>query len=174
LRLINDVLNLARIEAGRVEYAVDEVRIADVVASVMPMIEPQMTEAGLTCTTAVVPELTARADREKVQQILINLLTNAVKFTPTGGSVRTFAEYDVKARQIRINVADSGIGIPADKLNSVFEPFVQVEVGHTRRREGSGLGLAISRDLARGMGGDLRATSEQGRGSTFTLVLPSI
>lgn len=173
LRLINDVLNLARIEAGRVEYAIEEIRIADAVASVIPMIEPQMASAQLTSIVSVEPDLTAKADREKVQQILINLLTNAVKFTPAGGTVRTFAEPDLNARQVRVSVADSGIGIPTDKLKNVFEPFVQVDVGHTRRRDGSGLGLAISRDLARGMGGDLRVISEEGRGSTFTLVLPA-
>ena len=173
LRLINDVLNLARIEAGRVEYAIEEIRIAEVVASVMPMIEPQMASAQLESVVSIDPSFTARGDREKVQQILINLLTNAVKFTLAGGTVRTFAERDTPARQICVSVADSGIGIPADKLKNVFEPFVQVDVGHTRRREGSGLGLAISRDLARGMGGDLRVVSEEGRGSTFTLVLPT-
>ena len=173
LRLINDVLNLARIEAGRVEYAIEEIRIADVVAGVMPMIEPQMASAQLASAVAIEPTLTARGDREKVQQILINLLTNAVKFTPAGGTVRTFAERAANARHVHVSVADSGIGIPADKLKNVFEPFVQVDVGHTRRREGSGLGLAISRDLARGMAGDLRVISEEGRGSTFTLVLPT-
>ena len=173
LRLINDVLNLARIEAGRVDYAIEEMRIADAVATVVPMIEPQMAAAELTSIVSVDPNLMAKGDREKVQQILINLLTNAVKFTPAGGTVRTFAERDANARQVRVSVADSGIGIPTNKLKNVFEPFVQVDVGHTRRREGSGLGLAISRDLARGMGGDLRVISEEGRGSTFTLLLPA-
>jgi PAS domain S-box-containing protein len=173
LRLINDVLNLARIEAGRVDYAIEEVPIADLVATVMPMIEPQIAAGGLTSITSVGPALVALADREKMQQILINLLTNAVKFTPSGGTVRLFADRDDQTRQIRVSVADSGIGIPADKLKSVFEPFVQVDVGPTRRKEGSGLGLAISRDLARGMRGDVTATSEAGSGSTFTLVLPS-
>ena len=173
LRLINDVLNLARIEAGRVDYAIEDVRLAEVIATVMPMVEPQLATAGLAAKTSVADELVARADREKTQQILINLLTNAVKFTPAGGTVTTFAERDAGEHQICVSVADSGIGIPAAKLNSVFEPFVQVDVGHTRRKEGSGLGLAISRDLARGMGGDLRATSEEGSGSVFTLVLPS-
>ena len=110
------------------------------------------------------------ADREKVQQILINLLTNAVKFTPTGGTIR------VAGRQagdhVELQVRDSGIGIPGDKLASIFEPFVQVEMEHAKRREGSGLGLAISRDLARGMGGNLTVTSEINVGSTFTLSLP--
>jgi PAS domain S-box-containing protein len=172
LRLINEVLNLARIEAGRVEYTLEDVPVADVVAGVMPMVEPQMATAQLTSSADVPPGLVARADREKLQQILINLLTNAVKFTPAGGTIRVQADVDRQRNLVRIDVIDSGIGIPAEKLAGVFEPFVQVDVSHTRRREGSGLGLAISRDLARGMGGDLVAESEEGRGSTFTLLLP--
>jgi PAS domain S-box-containing protein len=173
LRLINDVLNLARIEAGRVDYVIEDVRVTDVVATVMPMVEPQIAAGELASAMSVEQELVVRADREKMQQILINLLTNAVKFTPPSGTLSIVAERDPSGKQICVSVVDSGIGIPADKLKSVFEPFVQVDVGHTRRREGSGLGLAISRDLARGMGGDLHAKSEYGRGSTFTLVLPS-
>jgi len=173
LRLINDVLNLSRIEAGRVEYLVENIRVADIVATVTPMVEPQIAAGGLTLETSVDEELVALGDREKVQQILINLLTNAVKFTPRGGTIRTFAERDGDARRIRVSVADTGIGIQANKLKSVFEPFVQVDVGPTRRKEGSGLGLAISRDLARGMRGDVFAMSQEGVGSTFTLVLPS-
>jgi signal transduction histidine kinase len=171
LRLINEVLNLARIEAGHIEYAFEDVRIADALQAVMPMVEPQMATAGLASKTSVAHELVARADREKLQQILINLLTNAVKFTPSGGTVGVSASRSPAADRIMIEVSDSGIGIPADKIESIFEPFVQVDVGHTRRREGSGLGLAISRDLARGMGGDLHARSEIGRGSTFILAL---
>jgi signal transduction histidine kinase len=172
LRLINDVLNLARIEAGRVDYATEEVPLAETIAAVLPMVEPQMEASGLACTSSVAPHLTARADREKVQQILINLLTNAVKFTPAGGRVTVVAERDRDRRRVRVSVSDTGIGIAADKTERVFEPFVQVDVGHARRNEGTGLGLAISRDLARGMGGDLLVESEEGRGSTFTLVLP--
>lgn len=173
LRLINDVLNLSRIEAGRVDYAIENVRISYVVAAVVPMVEPQVAAAGLTLESSVDHDLVAIADREKVQQVLINLLTNAVKFTPSGGTLKVFAERDEMTKQVCVSVADTGIGIQADKLKSVFEPFVQVDVGPTRRREGSGLGLAISRDLARGMRGDVLATSEEGVGSTFTLVLPS-
>jgi signal transduction histidine kinase len=177
LGLINDVLNLARIEAGRVEYAREEVRVADVVAGVMPMVEPQLAAAGLTSATSVAPDLVARADPEKVEQILINLLTNAVKFTPPGGVVRVEAGRGGEAGCVVVGVSDTGIGIAPDKLDSVFEPFVQVR-GADRARggaqgaQGTGLGLAISRDLARGMGGDLRARSEERRGSTFTLELP--
>ena len=171
LRLINDVLNLASIESGHVEYAREEVPIADVAAAVMPMVEPQMAEARLRAALDVAPGLVARADREKVQQILINLLTNAVKFTPEGGAITLRAERGAGGR-VLVHVSDTGIGIPPERLAGIFEPFVQVEVGHARRREGTGLGLAISRDLAHGMGGTLRATSDPGRGSTFTLELP--
>jgi signal transduction histidine kinase len=121
-----------------------------------------------------VPGLALWADREKVQQILINLLSNALKFTPAGGRVSvdalTRSEYP---GMVLVRVTDSGIGIPPEKQASVFEPFVQVDMSRTRRQEGTGLGLAISRDLARGMGGDLRVESVEGRGSTFTLLLPA-
>jgi PAS domain S-box-containing protein len=170
LRLINDVLNLSRIEAGRVDYVREEIPVDRLIDDVIPMIEPQLNAGGLTASSRTTPGLRAMADREKVQQILINLLTNAVKFTPPGGTIR------VESRQagdhVEVQVRDSGIGIPADKLASIFEPFVQVELEHAKRREGSGLGLAISRDLARGMGGNLTVTSEINVGSTFTLSLP--
>jgi signal transduction histidine kinase len=174
LRLINGMLELSRIEAGKVEYALEDVVVADVVTSVLPMVEPQMTAAGLTSRTEVPVDLAVRADREKMQQILINLLTNAVKFTPAGGTVTLGVVAGRLDGHVGVSVTDSGIGIPATKLASVFEPFVQVDVNETRRKAGSGLGLAISRDLARGMGGDLLAQSEEGRGSTFTLLLPRV
>ena len=174
LRLINNVLNLSRIEAGRVEYAIEDVPLGRVVDLVMPMIEPQLAAKAIRWATHVPPALTARADGEKIQQILINLLTNAMKFTPDGGEVRVEGALDDAAADghVSLHVHDTGIGIPAEKLPHVFEPFVQVDSSHTRQAEGTGLGLAISRDLARGMGGDLTARSVPGRGSTFTLTLP--
>ncbi|HKH91192.1 MAG TPA: ATP-binding protein [Gemmatimonadaceae bacterium] len=172
LRLVNEVLNLARIEAGRVDFALEDLVIADVMASVVPMVEPQLASAGLRLESSVDPELRARADWEKTQQILINLLTNASKFTPAGGCVNVAAIAESDARRLHLRVADTGIGISADRLASVFEPFVQVHTGPARRAEGTGLGLAISRDLARGMGGDLTAESTPGMGSIFTLSLP--
>jgi signal transduction histidine kinase len=101
---------------------------------------------------------------------VLNLLSNAVKFTPEGGRIRIAIAED-GPNHATVRISDTGVGIPADKLDAVFEPFVQVHSDFTRRVEGTGLGLAISRDLARGMGGDLRATSELGVGSTFELVL---
>ena len=171
LRLINEVLNLARIESGRVDYLDEDVPIASVVASVTPMLEPQMAAAGLAFTAAVADGLVARADGEKVQQVLINLLTNAVKFTPRGGRVAVDARPDAREDRVLVHVTDTGIGIDPAKLESVFTPFVQVDAGPTRRADGTGLGLSISRDLARGMGGDLTAESRLGGGSTFTLAL---
>jgi PAS domain S-box-containing protein len=172
LRLINDILNTARIEAGHVEYLLEDVPVADVVASVIPMVDPQMSTAGLTLQSTVPENVVARADREKVQQVLINLLSNAMKFTLRGGRVKIGAGYDDAGSRVRVMVTDSGIGIPAANLNSIFEPFVQVEVERSHRRDGTGLGLAISRDLARAMGGDLTVESELGVGSTFIFELP--
>jgi PAS domain S-box-containing protein len=173
LRLINDVLNLARIEAGRVEYLVEDVSVVELVASVTPMVEPQLEKKGVVFAAEVPPGMVVRADRDKAQQVLLNLLGNAVKFTPTGGRVTVDTVGPDGGRdRLGIRVTDTGIGIPPEKLEDVFQPFVQVDVSRTRASEGSGLGLAISRDLARGMGGDLTARSTPGAGSTFTLVLP--
>ena len=173
LALINDVLNLSRIEAGRVEYHVEAVELHDIVHSVLPMIEPQLQAKSLAYDVNVPTGMFVRADRSKLQQILINLLSNAMKFTPKGGRITL----DTKSRhaaggQLFLRIADTGIGIPKDRLDSVFEPFMQVEDA-ARTQEGTGLGLAISRDLARGMGGDLRVRSSEGRGSVFTITLQS-
>jgi len=110
------------------------------------------------------------ADRERLEQILLNLLSNAAKFTAQGGRVTVTAEADDAS--VRVRVADSGRGIAPDQLEAIFEPFVQVERGLTRSAEGIGLGLAISRELAHAMGGSLAVESTLGQGSTFTLTLP--
>jgi PAS domain S-box-containing protein len=171
LRLINDVLNLARIEAGRVDYRIERLVVSELVESVLPMVEPQMAERKLRSEVTVPPTLVVRADREKVEQILLNLLSNAAKFTPADGTVRIVASRH-DSTCVAIRVEDTGIGIPSGKLASVFEPFVQVDASQTRRAQGTGLGLSISRDLARGMNGDLEAESTVDVGSTFTLLLP--
>jgi PAS domain S-box-containing protein len=173
LRLINEVLNLARIEAGHVEYDIQDAAARDIVAGILPMIEPQFADKEIRFSTDVQPDLSVCVDVEKTQQILLNLLSNAVKFTPPAGAVTLRARgVNDSRRSARFQVIDTGIGIPDDQIESIFEPFVQVDDSRTRTAEGTGLGLAISRDLARGMNGDLWAESRVGEGSTFTLSLP--
>jgi PAS domain S-box-containing protein len=175
LSLINDVLNFARLETGRVEYRIDDVLLAPLVDDVCVMVEQQLQAQELRYQIGTSSELVVRADAEKVEQILLNLLTNAAKFTNPGGSVALDAFRLPRAEPpaIAIRVRDTGIGIPADRLEEIFDPFVQVHRKLTRPIEGTGLGLAISRDLARGMGGDLAVQSVEGAGSTFTLTLPA-
>lgn len=172
LRLINDVLNLSRIEAGRVDYKVEIVPLDDVVNTTVPMVEPQSAARRVRLERSGKESVRAFGDAEKIQQILLNILTNAVKFTPPGGVVRVETGRHSPVR-VYLRVADTGMGIPENMIDKIFEPFVQVDSSHTRSGEGTGLGLAISRDLARGMNGDLSATSELGKGSTLTLTLPA-
>ncbi len=172
LRLINDLLNLARIESGRVDYDLQSISVSDIVQSTLPMIEPQIAARGLRYEIEVPPDLTVAADREKLEQILLNLLSNATKFTEPGGSIRIEAKIEPHGNGfVELKVIDTGVGIPMDQLDSVFEPFVQVENTQSSRAEGTGLGLSISREMAVGMGGDISATSTAGVGSTFTIRL---
>jgi signal transduction histidine kinase len=177
LGLINDVLSFARLESGRVEYDIQPVAVRDVVGDVLPLVEPQVSARGLALEVRL-PDDDARgpvrvlADREKLAQVLLNLLSNAVKFTAAGGRVAIdLALRDGAADVAELRVSDTGIGIPADRLEAVFEPFFQVAKGYAREAGGTGLGLAISRDLARAMGGDLTVRSVEGKGSTFTVTL---
>jgi len=172
LTLIEGVLSYARLETGRVTYQIEPVRTTELIATTEALVAPQMRANGLHLELSAGHNLIVAADREKTQQILINLVSNAIKFTPKGGSI-TVACTEADGH-VDITVADSGIGIPRDKLSSIFEPFVQVDTRLTRTREGVGLGLAISRDLARGMSGDLKVVSTLGVGSRFTLSLPNI
>jgi signal transduction histidine kinase len=174
LRLINDILNLSRIEAGRLDYRLDSVPLCQLVEAVLPMIEPQLAARKVSWSADVSDDLVARTDREKAAQVLLNLLSNASKFTPPGGRVRVEGGRDAgDAERVVLRVIDTGIGIPRARLADVFEPFVQVDTSRAGRAEGTGLGLAISRDLARGMNGDLTVESEEGHGSTFSLTLPA-
>jgi PAS domain S-box-containing protein len=172
LGLINNVLNFARIEAGQVEYRIEPLAVDRMIAGAVDLVEPQARakKQALEVDLCRRP-VTVLADAEKLQQVLLNLLSNAVKYTSEGGRIRVACEPDGETASI--SVSDTGIGIPADRLSAVFEPFVQVNTGPTRSADGTGLGLAISRDLARAMGGDLQVESVLGRGSTFTLTLPT-
>ena len=171
-RLIEDILDFARLEAGRVRVKLEPVRLADVINDLAPLVEPQA--AAKKIELALLPPadtLRVVADRQRLEQILVNLVGNAIKFTPEHGVIRVGAlEADAKAV---IQVQDTGVGIPHDRLQAIFEPFVQVDAALTRTATGAGLGLAISRDLARAMGGDLTVESELGNGSTFSVILPT-
>lgn len=170
LRLVNELLDLAKIESGQFLLKLAPFSVQAVLESVHPMIEPQVRASQLRLETQLDdPTLSLQADRERVEQIMLNLLSNAVKFTPAGGVVRVTAA--PTSDTVSLHVQDTGVGIPAGKLESVFEPFVQVELSQPRGR-GTGLGLAISRELARVMHGDLTVQSTRGQGSTFTLRLP--
>ena len=173
LSRINDVLSFARLEARRVAFDLHPVDVAQLLADVEPLVAPQVAAKAQTLTIAPSPQpLLAQADAERVSQILLNLVSNAVKFTPAGGRIALDAVPLDEGTRVAIRVRDTGRGIPADRLESVFDPFVQVDATLTRDQGGTGLGLAISRELARGMGGDLTAESTPGEGSTFTLTLP--
>jgi signal transduction histidine kinase len=171
LGLINEVLNYARLQTDAVHFAVAAVRIRDALAEAEALVAPQARAKGLALAVAECPpDLTVRADPEKLRQVLVNLLSNAVKFTDRGGRIM-LAGAAVGAH-VHVTVADTGIGIAADQRERIFEPFVQVRADLTRTADGTGLGLAISRDLVRGMGGELTVESAPGAGSVFTLVLP--
>jgi signal transduction histidine kinase len=171
LQLVNELLDLGKIESGRTELKLGAVPVQVAVESALPMIEPQIKARGLRLEVeAVDPTLLFLADRDRVQQIVLNLLSNAVKFTAPGGLVRITVS--AKPDVVHLCVQDTGVGIPPDKLEAVFEAFYQVDASQNRTYSGTGLGLAISRQLARAMGGDLTVKSALGEGSTFVLRLP--
>jgi PAS domain S-box-containing protein len=172
LGIINDILNFSRIEAGKVAYVMGPIVLQALVSDVATMIQPQADKKRLRLTlTRCSPALMARADRAKVEQILLNLLSNAVKFTDEGGEITIVC--GAGPDNVWLSVSDTGIGIPEGQQESIFAPFTQVGRSLASPMEGTGLGLAISRDLARAMRGDLTVESTEGTGSTFTLSLPS-
>jgi signal transduction histidine kinase len=172
LGLINGVLNYSRLEAGVVDYQIADVPLEDALAACESLVAPQLRARGLTLTsTGCPPGAQVRADREKLQQIILNVLSNAVKFTEPGGRIEIACSAAPNG-MMSVRISDTGRGIPREQLERVFQPFVQVDAGLTRTQDGVGLGLAISRDLARGMGGELSVESEPGRGSAFTLTVP--
>ena len=169
--LVNDLLNLTQVRGGQLAYDIRDIGAFDVLAEAVAMVEPLIVQRGLTyATIACEPPIVARGDREKVLQILINVLSNAIKFTAEGGELIIDCKEERAA--VHLRVSDTGIGIPADKLETIFEPFVQVKVGSLGSGAGVGLGLAISRTLARDMHGDLTVESTMGQGARFTLTLP--
>jgi signal transduction histidine kinase len=172
LALINDILDISRIEAGRMPVTVSAVEIPALIAEVLSELDPLITASKLAVRHHAdrdVPEL--ETDRPKVKQILLNLVSNAVKFTPSG-SITIHATYDRRRKQVRVEVVDTGIGIAPQEQERIFEDFRQADSSMARKYGGAGLGLSISRRLAEMLDGRLELASSPGQGSTFTLVLP--
>ena len=171
LTIITEILNFVRVESGRMEYTTVDVPLAHALSDVADMLSGTISEKGLALVgPTAAPGAVALADPNRVRQILVNLVMNAVKYVPAGGTITlsSLVEGDVTLT----SVEDTGPGISAEMLTSIFEPFVQIKAGLNERRGGVGLGLAISRDLARAMKGDLTVQSTTGVGSRFTLALP--
>ena len=171
LSVIDDLINYARVEVGRVRYDLRRVSVADAMASAEIVVAPIAAERRVELRVEPSRAQFVRADASKVKQILINLVANAVRFTPSGGSVSLSARRAGRAGEwVDVSVTDTGPGIAADKLHQIFEPFVQLGIPTLDGLGGSGLGLPISREFAAAMGGELEASSD-GHGSTFTLRL---
>ena len=171
MALVNMILDFAKLEGGPIELSMAEIPIEETLRAADALLEPQFAKKAITYTHhAGNATLTAFADREKVQQIILNLLANAMRFTPSGGAVDL--DWRVENDNVIVRVRDTGPGIPEEKTEQIFEPFVQLREPGSVPSGGTGLGLAISRDLARAMGGDVNVKSSLGIGSVFTLTLP--
>jgi signal transduction histidine kinase len=165
------VLNFAKLEAGHVQFELSDVPVHESLAAMEALVMPQLIARSLHYEYIPVdPHLTAYADGEKLRQVVLNVLANAIKYTPSGGEVELSARESDDS--VLIHVRDTGRGIAPEKLEQIFEPFVRIDTAYSRPTEGTGLGLAISRDLARAMRGDLTVESRFGKGSTFTVRLP--
>ena len=174
LSIINDILDISRIEAGKMPLTLGELELPGLVTEVVAEVEPLIARSRLTVSTVLAENLpTMVSDRQKVKQIMINLLTNALKFTPEG-SVRVLASHSDERGEVTIAVEDTGIGIAEEDFEKVFEDFRQADNSPTREYGGAGLGLAICRRLAGMLDGQLTVNSKLGVGSTFTLVLPLV
>lgn len=185
LTLINDILDLAKVEAGHMTVEHDREPVAEVVAEAVALLGLQAEAEDITLENACRDSRVMYVgDRDRVRQIIVNLLSNAIKFTSAGGRVTICcgtsetpepgAHLAGAGPWTYFSVEDTGIGIAADQLPRIFQPFIQAEEGHTRTKGGTGLGLTISRQLARLMGGDLTVTSSEGNGSCFVLWLPTV
>jgi two-component system, NarL family, sensor histidine kinase BarA len=172
LDLINDLLDLAKIEAGKMEVRSEQLSVSDLFEGLSSILRPLLEPKGLTIAVQInndVPLM--QTDAPKLQQILYNFLSNAIKFSPAGGQIELTASRQSES-QVKISVADHGPGIAQDKQHMIFEKFRQIDGSHTRQYSGSGLGLSISRDLTHLLGGTIGVQSEAGLGATFWVVLP--
>ncbi len=172
LDLINDLLDLAKIEAGKMEVRSEQLSLSDLFEGLSSILRPLMEPKGLTVAVQISNDVPLmQTDAAKLQQILYNFLSNAIKFSPAGGQIELGASRQGEG-QVRIAVTDHGPGIAQDKQHMIFDKFRQIDGSHTRQYSGSGLGLSISRDLTRLLGGTIGVQSEAGLGATFWVVLP--
>jgi two-component system cell cycle sensor histidine kinase PleC len=170
LDVINDILDMSKIEAGRIRLELAQVEIEPLLNDAMRVVGPRADEKRVTLRAVIAPGLRLTADQRLLKQIMLNLLSNAVKFTPEGGRVAVHAR--VRGGSLRIAIADTGIGIPRGALAKLGRPFEQVESLLTKSHQGSGLGLAIAKSLTLLHGGRLQIRSTPGRGTVVLVRLP--
>jgi signal transduction histidine kinase len=171
LGMLDDLLTVARTQNAQLPMRLEPLIVHTELVEAESVVTPRLVAAGVRYRREdCPPDLAVRADRDQLQRNLLNLLTNAVKFTPNGGQVSVGCS--TVGDRVLIRVSDTGRGIPPEMLDRVFQPFVQVETDDAANQKGMGLGLAIGRELARAMGGDLVVESAVGRGSIFTISLP--
>jgi two-component system cell cycle sensor histidine kinase PleC len=172
LSIINDILDFSKIEAGEMHLQEDVVQVSEVISFCLRLVQHRATQGDLKLHRSVSSDLLAiRADERKIKQALLNLLSNSVKFTPTGGSVSV--EAAVRNGQLVLEVSDTGIGMSPDQVAHAFEPFGQVDSSLSRSNAGTGLGLPLAKALAELHGGTLSVESEIGKGTKVSIVLPS-
>ena len=174
LRVINDILDYSKIEAGKIELDEEEFELRAFLHALMRPLMPAASEKSVELLVNVAPDVpdTLTADSVRLRQVLTNLVSNALKFTPSG-EVELLVQRDKETRRLRFQVRDTGIGIPADKQQLIFESFSQADTSTTRKYGGTGLGLTISARLVEILGGELRVQSEPGKGSVFSFTLPA-
>ena len=170
LALVNDMLDLSKAVAGQMVFDIESVAVDQVIEACLAQMEPQATARSVRLDDRGKPGLVANVDRQRLLQILINLVSNGIKFTPAGGCVSLTRENAMET--VRISIEDTGPGIPADKLDYIFDEFAQLERAEPGSQQGTGLGLPLSRRLAELMGGAIEVASRPGRGSSFTVTIP--
>jgi signal transduction histidine kinase len=171
LALVNDVLDLSKVEAGKMELQPTEFDLREAVEGVQRVVAPLAQQKGQRLELAMSEVGTVRLDQARLRQVLLNVLSNAVKYTPDGGSITTTVQR--RDTSIEIAVRDTGVGIAPQDQARVFDDFTRIESGYARTQQGTGLGLALGRRLARLMDGDITLESAPGRGSTFTITVPA-
>ena len=171
LTLINDILDLSKVESGKMELQPEKFSVSTAISEVKTILSPQAYKKNIVMHFNISEELnTVIADKSKFKQILYNLMGNSIKFTPEGRSVAV--EASPLREYLKISVIDTGIGIPKENMNDLFKPFVQLDSTASRKYEGTGLGLAIVKRLVKLHGGNVWVSSEYGKGSTFSFTIP--